>query len=42
MNAVPLNSTTALEKAKEGVAYNDTFELIFWRDGLYYAATLQR
>ena len=42
MDTTALTSTRALENARRAVNSGDTFELVFWRDGLYYAATLQR
>lgn len=42
MNTTELTDSLALENAREAVQPGDTFELVFWRDGLYYAATLQR
>ena len=42
LNTTALTSTRALWQARDAIAQNETFELVFWRDGMYYAATMER
>ena len=42
LNTTALTSTRALWQARDAVAKNETFEMVFWRDGMYYAATMER
>ena len=42
LNTTALTSTRALWQVRDAIAQNETFELVFWRDGMYYAATMER
>ena len=42
LDTTALTSTRALWQARDAIAQNATFELVFWRDGMYYAATMER